>query len=69
MSGDVTTERRERTLSRIGRKAIPIPAGVQVTPEYGQITVNGPRGSLVQPLHPDVTVRVEDSQEVGRLVV
>ena len=64
MSGDVTTQRRERTLSRIGRKAIPIPAGVKVTTEYGQITVDGPRGTLVQPLHPDVTVRVEDSQVV-----
>ena len=64
MSGDVTTQRRERTLSRIGRKAIPIPAGVRVTTEYGQITVDGPRGTLVQALHPDVTVRVEDSQVV-----
>ncbi len=63
MSGNTNTVkvRRERTLSRVGRKAIPIPAGVQVTLDYGSVTVKGPNGTLVQPIHPEVVVRLEDS--------
>lgn len=62
MSGEVITQRQERTLSRIGRKGIPVPSGIQVTLEYGQVTVKGPNGTLVQPIHPDVTVRLEGSE-------
>ena len=64
MSGEVIAQRQERTLSRIGRKSIPVPSGIQVTVEYGQVTVKGPNGTLVQPVHPDVNIRVEDSQVV-----
>ena len=49
-----------RTLSRIGRKPIPIPSGVEVSTEYGQVTVKGPLGTLIQKYHPDVTVKVEE---------
>ena len=48
-----------RTLSRIGRKPIPIPGGVEVEVRYGGVTVTGPRGTLSQNYHPEVTVRVE----------
>ena len=51
-----------RTLSRIGRKTIPIPSGVTVDVGYGEVTVNGPRGTLTQTYHPDVTVKVEESE-------
>ena len=51
---------RERTLSRIGRKPIPIPAGVEVEVGYGEVTVKGPGGTLIQKYHPDVVVKVED---------
>ena len=64
MSGNVTSEPRERTLSRIGRRPIPIPSGVEVNVEYLQVTVKGPHGTLIQPIHPEVTVRVEDGQVV-----
>jgi large subunit ribosomal protein L6 len=37
-----------------------VPAGVEVNLEYSQITVKGPKGTLVQPLHPEVNVKVED---------
>ena len=53
-----------RTLSRIGRKTIPIPNGVTVDVGYGEVTVTGPRGVLTQSYHPDVVVKVEDGQIV-----
>ncbi len=49
-----------RTLSRIGRRTIPIPSGVTINVGYGEVTVNGPRGNLTQEYHPDVVVKVED---------
>ena len=51
-----------RTLSRIGRKTIPMPSGVSVDIGYGEITVSGPRGTLTQTYHPDVVVKVEDGE-------
>ena len=60
MSGNVSSEKGERTLSRIGRKAIPVPPGVQVTLEYGAVTVTGPNGTLSQPIHPEAIVRLDD---------
>ena len=51
-----------RTLSRIGRKPIPVPSGVAVNIHYGGVTVTGPRGTLTQNYHPEVSVRVEDGQ-------
>ena len=49
-----------RTLSRIGRRTIPIPNGVSIDVGYGEVTVQGPRGTLTQEYHPDVVVKVED---------
>ena len=62
MSGNnaVNGQSQGRTLSRIGRKPIPIPSGVEVNTEYGQVTVKGPLGTLIQKYHPDVTVKVEE---------
>ena len=64
MSGEGNGKTQGRTLSRIGRKSIPIPSGVSIEVGYGQVTVNGPRGSLTQAYHPDVTVRVEENEIV-----
>jgi large subunit ribosomal protein L6 len=66
MSGNAVeaNETQERTLSRIGRKPIPIPAGVEVKVGYGEVTVKGPRGTLTQRYHPDVHVKVEDGAVV-----
>ena len=55
---------QERTLSRVGRRPVPIPAGVKVTVADGALTVEGPKGTLSQPLHPEVIVRVEDGSVV-----
>ena len=53
-----------RTLSRIGRKTIPVPSGVSVEVGYGEVTVSGPRGTITQTYHPDVRVIVEEGQVV-----
>lgn len=62
MSGNDVVVKEERTLSRIGRKPIPVPGTVEVKLEYAKITVKGPKGTLVQSLHPEVRVLVEDGQ-------
>jgi large subunit ribosomal protein L6 len=44
-------------MSRIGRRAIEIPSGVDVRVADGNVvTVDGPRGSLSQTIHPNITV-------------
>jgi len=60
MSGKELVKPTEKTLSRVGRKPIPVPAGVEIKLDYAQITVKGPKGTLVQPLHPEVNVKVAD---------
>ena len=64
MSGDSPQGKTERTLSRIGRKAIPIPAGIEVSVDYARVIVKGPNGTLTQPIHPDAIVKLEDGTVV-----
>jgi large subunit ribosomal protein L6 len=47
-------------MSRIGRKPIPIPEGVEIDVEPGAVTVKGPKGELSQSLSRDMKVSVED---------
>jgi len=48
-------------LSRIGKLPVAIPKGVQVTlGENNLVTVKGPKGTLNQKIHKDITVRLED---------
>jgi large subunit ribosomal protein L6 len=47
-------------MSRIGRRPITIPAGVDVTLDGNLVSVKGPRGELSRRLHRDVIVRRED---------
>jgi large subunit ribosomal protein L6 len=47
-------------MSRIGNKPIEIPAGVTVDVGPGRVTVNGPKGELVQAVDQDMTIEVED---------
>ena len=49
-------------MSRIGRKPITIPAGVQVTMADGVVTAKGPKGTLVQKIHPNMTVSIEGTE-------
>ncbi len=44
-------------MSRIGRMPITVPAGVEVTiGENNVVTVKGPKGTLTQTLHPEMTL-------------
>ncbi|HEX9727823.1 MAG TPA: 50S ribosomal protein L6 [Gemmatimonadales bacterium] len=49
-------------MSRIGKKPIPIPSGVQVTINGSDITVKGPKGQLQRGLHPEIAVALEDGE-------
>ena len=63
-NGNRTSQAEGRTLSRIGRKPIPLPSGVTVDVGYGEVTVSGPRGALTQTYHPDVAVKVENGEVI-----
>jgi large subunit ribosomal protein L6 len=47
-------------MSRIGRKPIPVPAGVTIAIEPESVRVNGPKGELVERIHRDITVEQND---------
>lgn len=47
-------------MSRIGFKPIPVPDGVEVTIEPGNVHVKGPKGELNQTINPDMTVNREN---------
>ena len=47
-------------MSRIGRKPIPLPAGVEVEITRGRVTVTGPKGTLSERVAPDITVARDD---------
>ncbi|MDD6489655.1 MAG: 50S ribosomal protein L6 [Clostridia bacterium] len=49
-------------MSRIGRKPINIPAGVEVKIDGNAITVKGPKGTLTKNFHPNMTVKVENNE-------
>jgi large subunit ribosomal protein L6 len=46
-------------MSRIGKKAIDIPSGVEVKIGAEAVTVKGPKGTLSTPVHPKVAYAVE----------
>lgn len=47
-------------MSRIGKKPILIPAGVEVTTVGSVVTVKGPKGTLSRSTHSSVSVTIED---------
>ena len=49
-------------MSRIGRKPINIPAGVEAKFEAGVMTVKGPKGTLTQNIHPNMQVEVSGAE-------
>ena len=49
-------------MSRIGRKPIPVPTGVDVEIGRGTVTVKGPNGTLSERVNQDMTVALEDGQ-------
>ena len=46
-------------MSRIGRKHIAVPAGVEVTIKGGTVTVKGPKGTLTETFHSGISIKNE----------
>lgn len=51
-------------MSRIGKLPVVIPAGVKVSLDGNQMTVQGPKGTVCQQLHERITIAVETEQIV-----
>lgn len=51
-------------MSRIGRKPINIPAGVEVKVDGSCVTVKGPKGTLTQKFQPSMNIAVEGAEIV-----
>src|ERR1035437_2030934 len=49
-------------MSRIGKKAIVIPAGVEVTKNGLVFTVKGPKGTLTKIFRDDITIKIADGE-------
>ncbi|MDR9755179.1 MAG: 50S ribosomal protein L6 [Thermacetogeniaceae bacterium] len=49
-------------MSRVGRLPVTVPAGVEVNVKDHLVTVKGPKGELINKIHPDMQVSVEDGQ-------
>src|SRR5262245_49257100 len=47
-------------MSRIGKKAVPIPSGVTANVQGQTVKVKGPKGELQVMLHEDVSAKVEN---------
>ena len=48
-------------MSRIGKRPVPLPAGVTARVEGRQITVKGPRGEISRTIHPELTLALHDN--------
>lgn len=55
-------------MSRIGKKPIPLPAGVKVTITPDAVEVQGPKGKLRQAVPPGIAFDMQDGQLVARPV-
>ena len=47
-------------MSRIGKMPISMPKGVKVNIDGNDVSVTGPKGSLSQSFHPEMTIEMED---------
>ena len=48
-------------MSRVGRKPIPIAAGVKVAQSGQTVTIAGPKGQLVADVHPVISVEIKEN--------
>ncbi|ANW99810.1 50S ribosomal protein L6 [Thermoclostridium stercorarium subsp. thermolacticum DSM 2910] len=51
-------------MSRVGKMPVVIPAGVDVKVNGHEVTVKGPKGTLTQVFHPDMTIEKEGNQVI-----
>jgi large subunit ribosomal protein L6 len=49
-------------VSRIGKKPVQIPKGVDVVLKDGSISVKGPKGELSEKIHPEIGIELKDKQ-------
>ena len=49
-------------MSRIGKKPITVPAGVNVTINGNEVTVKGPKGELHSTFNPEISIAMEGSE-------
>lgn len=49
-------------MSRIGKKAIPLPKGVTVTVEGNTVKVKGPKGELQRTVHAELSIALENNE-------
>lgn len=49
-------------MSRIGKKVISLPKGVEVKQEGSSVVVKGPKGTLKSPLAPGISLKVEGTE-------
>ena len=52
----------EKVMSRIGKQPIAIPAGVKVSVANGIVKVEGPKGKLETPYHPNMKVESDGKE-------
>ena len=60
----VSLKAKVRVMSRIGRKPVAVPDGVQINFAAGQVTVKGPKGQLVQSINSGISVKSENGHVV-----
>ena len=46
-------------MSRIGKKPIPIPNGVEIKQDGNVLTVKGPKGTLTREFRPEINIAIE----------
>ncbi len=51
-------------MSRIGKRPVVVPAGVEVTLNGNVVTVKGPKGTLTKTFNDELTIKMEDNQVV-----
>ena len=49
-------------MSRIGKKPIEIPKGVNVSKEGNVVKVKGPKGEMNREIHSNISVEIKDSE-------
>ena len=54
--------KEEQNMSRIGRKPIAVPAGVEVKVDGSVVTVKGPKGTLTKEFKPQMKVTVDGAE-------
>lgn len=51
-------------MSRIGKKPVTIPSGVDVKIEGNVVTVKGPKGTLMKEMHPHINIAIENQEVI-----